>query len=43
MAEMNRRIVLAARPHGEPQASDFRLEEGPMPEPGPGQVLLRTL
>jgi NADPH-dependent curcumin reductase len=43
MAEMNRRIVLAARPHGEPQASDFRLEQVPVPEPGPGQVLLRTL
>src|SRR5215218_6964931 len=43
MAEMNRRIVLAARPHGEPQASDFRLEQVPVPEPGPGEALLRTL
>lgn len=35
-----RRIVLAARPKGKPHASDFRLEEMPMPTPGPGQVLL---
>src|SRR4051794_35077745 len=40
---MNRRIVLAARPHGEPKESDFRLESVPLPEPGPGEVLLRTL
>ncbi|MCJ2024550.1 NADP-dependent oxidoreductase [Methylobacterium sp. J-067] len=42
MATMNRRIVLASRPHGEPKPGDFRLEEVPVPEPGPGQVLLRT-
>jgi NADPH-dependent curcumin reductase len=39
----NRRIVLAARPKGEPRESDFRLVEEPVPEPGPGQMLLRTL
>jgi NADPH-dependent curcumin reductase CurA len=39
----NRRIVLAARPEGEPKPSDFRLETGPVPEPGEGQVLLKTL
>ena len=39
----NRRIVLAARPQGAPKPADFRLEEGPVPEPGEGQVLLRTL
>jgi NADPH-dependent curcumin reductase CurA len=38
----NRRIVLAARPVGEPKLSDFRLETQPVPEPGPGQALLRT-
>ena len=43
MTDMSRRIVLASRPHGEPQESDFRLETAPIPEPGPGQVLLRTL
>jgi hypothetical protein len=36
----NRRIVLAARPVGEPVPTDFRLETVPVPEPGEGQVLL---
>ncbi|HWR36930.1 MAG TPA: NADP-dependent oxidoreductase [Clostridia bacterium] len=39
----NRRIVLAARPKGEPQESDFRLEELEIPAPGDRGVLLRTL
>ena len=39
----NRQIVLAARPQGEPKESDFRMVETPVPEPGSGQVLLRTL
>ncbi len=42
MAEVARRIVLASRPVGEPKPSDFRLEEYPVPQPGPGEVLLRT-
>lgn len=42
MAETARRIVLASRPVGEPKPSDFRLEEFPVPQPGPEQVLLRT-
>ena len=39
----NRRIVLAARPKGDPKDTDFRLEEAEIPKPGEGQVLLRTL
>ena len=39
----NQRIVLASRPEGEPKDSDFRLERGPMPAPGPGQALVRTV
>jgi NADPH-dependent curcumin reductase len=39
----NRKIVLASRPEGAPQPSNFRLEESPAPEPRDGQVLLRTL
>ncbi len=39
----NQRIVLASRPVGEPQESDFRLERGPIPKPGPGQALVRTI
>ena len=40
---VNRQIILAARPQGEPKESDFRLVETPVPEPGPGQMRLRTL
>ena len=40
MTNMNRRIVLAARPHGEPNASHFRLEEGRVPVAKEGEVLL---
>src|SRR5207244_7200401 len=40
---MAKRIVLAARPVGEPKPSDFRLEECPVPTPGGGEVLLRTI
>ena len=39
----NRRIVLAARPHGAPTPQDFHLEETPVPTPAEGQVLLRTM
>ncbi len=43
MSQQAQRIVLAARPVGEPKASDFRLEDVAVPVPGPGQVLLRTI
>ena len=39
---MNRQITLAARPVGCPQESDFALVESAVPEPGPGQVLVRS-
>jgi leukotriene B4 12-hydroxydehydrogenase/15-oxo-prostaglandin 13-reductase len=39
----NRQFMLAARPKGMPQESDFKLNEGPMPALSDGQVLLRTL
>jgi NADPH-dependent curcumin reductase CurA len=38
----NRQIVLAARPVGLPKPSDFRLVETPIPEPGPGEMLVRA-
>lgn len=40
---VNRRIVLASRPKGAPQLSDFRAETTAVPEPADGQVLLQTL
>jgi NADPH-dependent curcumin reductase CurA len=43
MSEVNRRIVLAERPRGRPGPENFRLEEVPVPEPGPGQLLSRTI
>jgi hypothetical protein len=43
MPDVNRQIILAARPVGLPKESDFRLAESPMPRPGPGQVLVRNL
>ncbi|PTR41271.1 hypothetical protein C8K38_112154 [Rhodococcus sp. OK611] len=39
----NTRIVLASRPVGEPHPSDFRIETVPVPVPGDGQLLLKTL
>jgi alcohol dehydrogenase len=39
---INRRIVLAQRPKGRPDDNTLRLEETALPEPGPGEMLLRT-
>jgi len=40
---VNRQILLAARPVGYPKETDFRLVETALPEPAPGQMLVRTL
>ena len=40
---VNRRVVLAARPDGEPKPSDFRVEEAAVPDPGAGEFLARTI
>ncbi len=42
-AQINRRIVLAQRPKGAPDADTLRLEEAAIPSPGPGQMLLRSV
>jgi NADPH-dependent curcumin reductase CurA len=42
MPETARRIVLVSRPVGAPTPDNFRIEEMPIPKPGPGEVLLRT-
>ena len=39
----NRRIVLASRPQGAPTLANFNLETTAVPEPGDGQVMLKTL
>lgn len=41
--KVNRRIVLARRPKGEPATEDFRMEEAPIPELRDGELLLQTL
>ncbi len=43
MDGVNRQILLVSRPVGMPQESDFRLVETPVPRPGPGEALVRTL
>jgi NADPH-dependent curcumin reductase CurA len=43
MTSTAQRIVLAARPVGEPKPDNFRLENAPVPSPGQGEVLLRTI
>lgn len=42
-ATVNRRVVLSSRPRGVPTTEAFRIEEDDIPEPGEGQVLLRTV
>jgi NADPH-dependent curcumin reductase CurA len=40
---MNRQWLLARRPRGLVSAEDFRWAEGPVPEPGEGEILVRNL
>jgi NADPH-dependent curcumin reductase CurA len=37
-----RQIILAARPQGKPNLTDFHLEETAIPTPSAGEVLLRV-
>jgi NADPH-dependent curcumin reductase CurA len=41
--DTNRRYVLAKRPTGKPDADTFELRENAVPDPGPAEVLVRTL
>jgi NADPH-dependent curcumin reductase CurA len=43
MSEMNRQVVLRRRPVGEPRPADFELIETPLPRPGAGELLSRTI
>ena len=40
---VNRQWLIAARPEGMIKESDFKYNEAEIPEPGPGEVLVRTL
>jgi NADPH-dependent curcumin reductase CurA len=43
MSELNRQWLLASRPVGMVQESDFEWSEAPIPEPGDGELLVRNL
>ena len=40
---MNRQVLLRRRPSGMPEPSDFELVESPVPTPGEGEFLCRTI
>ncbi|HZS84044.1 MAG TPA: NADP-dependent oxidoreductase [Stellaceae bacterium] len=42
-ASINRQILLKSRPEGAPSRDNFALVETPVPTPGEGEVLMRTL
>jgi NADPH-dependent curcumin reductase CurA len=42
MADRNLQVVLASRPGGRAEESNFRLVEGEVPEPADGQLLIRV-
>ena len=41
-AAMNKRILLASRPSGKPNADNFTIEDAPIPSISDGQILLKT-
>ena len=43
LVKTNKRATLALRPEGFPKDSDFQVDEVEVGEPGPGEVLVRTL
>lgn len=40
---VNRQIILAQRPQGMPDESHLQLQDGEMPQPGPGEVLVKNI
>ena len=43
MSDRRRSVILRSRPKGAPTLHDFSLDEDPIPRPGDGEVLTRTL
>jgi len=43
MPATSRRVLLCRRPEGEPRPTDFEIVEAPVPGPGEGEVLTRTI
>ena len=42
-ATTNRRVLLRSRPVGEPRPTDFEIVDTPLPAPGEGELLCRTI
>ena len=42
MTDHMQRITLASRPTAAPTPDNFKLDTGPIPEPGEGEVLVRV-
>jgi len=42
-ATTNRRVLLRSRPVGEPRPTDFEIVDTPLPSPGEGELLCRTI
>ena len=43
MAGTNRQVLFASRPEGAPTNDNFKLSESPIPTPGQGEMLLKTI
>jgi NADPH-dependent curcumin reductase CurA len=43
MENRNRQVLLKRRPTGMPTTADFDVADGPMPDPGDGEVLVRGI
>src|SRR3984893_2459070 len=43
MENRNRQVLLKRRPTGMPTTADFDVADGPMPDPGDGEVLVRAI
>src|SRR5215831_18937830 len=43
MENRNRQVLLKRRPSGAPTTADFDIAEGPIPEPGDGEALVRGI
>ena len=43
MENRNRQVLLKRRPTGAPTTADFDIADGPMPDPGTGEALVRGI
>src|SRR5258707_12146318 len=43
MENRNRQVLLKRRPTGAPTTADFDIADGPMPDPGNGETLVRGI